>query len=293
MAAGLQWEQRPSLERPLLVAAFSGWNDAGDAASAATDWLLRHGHGPRIAVIDSDDYVDYQSRRPTVELIDGVTQEISWPITEIHATSIGGRDLVTVRGVEPNLRWHEYCQAVLEVARDTGCEMVVTLGALIGDVVHTREVPVTGTSTDPAITARLDLVRSHYEGPTGIVGVLQDACRADGIPAVSLWAPVPHYVSSPPNPVATRALLARLGELAGLALDLRGLDELVNVWRSQVDRAVDDNSELEEYIASVEEQMDELADDDDDRMMLEPDPEDAADLAEEVERFLREHEEGA
>jgi proteasome assembly chaperone (PAC2) family protein len=256
MAAGLAWEQHPSLDRPLLVAAFSGWNDAGDAATGAAGWLLRHGHGPRVAWIDPDEYVDYQSRRPTVELTDGVTRAITWPATEIHATSVGGRDLVIVQGVEPNLRWREYCEAILEVAGETGCEMVVTLGALIGDVVHTRDIPVTGTATDAELLGRLDLTRSQYEGPTGIVGVLHDACREAGIGSVSLWAPVPHYVSSPPNPVATRALLARLGRLAGLRLDLHGLEELVDMWRTQVDRAVEDNEELEDYIRGIEMQMD-------------------------------------
>ncbi len=290
MAVGLVWEQRPSLVRPLLVAAFSGWNDAGDAASGAADWLLRQGHGPRVAVIDSDDYVDYQSRRPTVELAEGVTRTVHWPTTDIHATSVGGRDLVIVQGVEPNLRWRSYCDAVLEVARNTGCEMVVTLGALIGDVVHTREVPVTGTSTDPELVTRLDLMRSQYEGPTGIVGVLQDACRQSGMPAVSLWAPVPHYVSNPPNPAATRALLARLGALAGLTLELHGLDELVDVWRSQVDRAVDDNEELAEYIHGIEAQMDEASAGIDPDPVIEPGPDEVAELADEVERFLREQE---
>jgi proteasome assembly chaperone (PAC2) family protein len=288
MAVGLVWEQRPSLVHPLLVAAFSGWNDAGDAASGAADWLLRQGHGPRVAVIDSDDYVDYQSRRPTVELAEGVTRTVHWPTTDIHATSVGGRDLVIVQGVEPNLRWRSYCDAVLEVARNTGCEMVVTLGALIGDVVHTREVPVTGTSTDPELVTRLDLMRSQYEGPTGIVGVLQDACRQSGMPAVSLWAPVPHYVSNPPNPAATRALLARLGALAGLTLELHGLDELVDVWRSQVDRAVDDNEELAEYIHGIEAQMDEAGAGIDPDPVLEPGPDEVAELADEVDRFLRE-----
>ena len=288
MAVGLVWEQRPALVRPLLVAAFSGWNDAGDAASGAAEWLLRRGHGPRVAMIDCDEYVDYQSRRPTVELEEGVTRTVHWPTTEIHATSVGGRDLVVVRGVEPNLRWRGYCDAVLEVARDTGCEMVVTLGALIGDVVHTREVPVTGTSTDPDLVTRPDLMRSQYEGPTGIVGVLQDACREAGIPAVSLWAPVPHYVSNPPNPAATRALLARLGALAGLSLELDGLDELVDVWRHQVDRAVDDNDELAEYIHGIEAQMDEAPAASDPGPVLQPGPEEVAELANEVERYLRE-----
>jgi predicted ATP-grasp superfamily ATP-dependent carboligase len=202
-------------------------------------------------------------------------------------------DLILLVGTEPQLRWRTFCAEITQLAIELGVGRVIHLGALLAEIPHSRPVPVTASGTNLEVLEAERLPTSHYEGPTGIVGVLQDACRADGIPAVSLWAPVPHYVSSPPNPVATRALLARLGQLAGLALDLRGLDELVNVWRSQVDRAVDDNSELEEYIASVEEQMDELADDDDDRMMLEPDPEDAADLAEEVERFLREHEEGA
>jgi len=142
------------------------------------------------------------------------------------------------------------------VATATGCELVVTLGALIGDVVHTRDIPVTGTATDTELLDRLDLTRSQYEGPTGIVGVLHDACRAAGIGSVSLWAPVPHYVSSPPNPVATRALLARLGRLADLRLDLHGLEELVEMWRTQVDRAVEDNDELEDYIRGIELQMD-------------------------------------
>src|ERR1700730_11412243 len=243
MTDGLVWEPHPALRHPMLVAAFSGWNDAGDAATGATDWLVRQSDAPRIASIDPDEHVDYQSRRPQVELVDGVTREITWPATECFAVTFPERDLVVVRGVEPNVRWKSFSNAVLTIASETGSEMVVTLGALLGDVPHTRAVRVTGTATDPSLINGLQLSRSQYEGPTGIVGVLHDACRADGLRSASLWAPVPHYVASPPNPPATRALLERLSQLADLQLDLHGLDQLADLWRGAGDHALSDNDE--------------------------------------------------
>jgi proteasome assembly chaperone (PAC2) family protein len=293
MTDGLVWERHPELRRPLLVAAFEGWNDAGDAATGAADWLIRQHDPLRVAYIEPDEHIDYQSHRPRVELVDGVTRGVTWPANDLFEVSLAERDLVVLRGVEPNLRWKSFCDAVVSVAEETGCEMVVTLGALLGDVPHTRAVRVTGTATDPELIHGLDLQRSQYEGPTGIVGVLHDACRARGVRSASLWAPVPHYVSSPPNPPATRALLERLGQLAQLDLDLHGLDQLVDLWRVQVDHAIRDNDEVSTYVRELESRVDE-EDATERGIVLGGHPAgggsvpDAEELAAEVERFLRE-----
>ncbi len=291
MADGLVWREHPDLRDPVLVAAFEGWNDAGDAATAAADWLVAHSETPHaepFATIDPDEHVDYQARRPRVELSDGVAKAVHWPEHQCYAASWRDRDLVVFRGIEPNVRWRSYCDAVLTVARETGCRTVVTLGALLGDVPHTRRVRVTGTSTDAALVERLSLTPSRYEGPTGIVGVLVDRCRATEMQSVSLWAPVPHYVASPPNPPATRALLERFGSLAGLPLQLDGLDQLVDLWRTQVDRAISDNDEVTTYVRELEARID--ADDAEEHgVVLGEDGIPSADeLVGEVERFLRE-----
>jgi proteasome assembly chaperone (PAC2) family protein len=294
MGSGLVWEHQPELRDPLLVAAFEGWNDAGDAASAAADWLVQKSHAQRFASIDPDEHIDYQSRRPRVEFVDGVARSVVWPAHDCYAASFGGRDLVVLRGVEPNIRWKDYCNSVMTVATETGCTMVVTLGALLGDVPHTRRVRVTGTATDPELVGTLGLAPSRYEGPTGIVGVLNDACREVGIQSVSLWAPVPHYIATPPNPPATRALLERLGTLAGLTLELDGLEQLVDIWRAQVDHAIADNEEVQTYVRRLEAQID--AEDASEQGVLlgdgDDDMSDPGELVDEVEQYLREQGEG-
>ncbi len=276
--ASLAWEQRPELRRPVLVAGFEGWNDAASAASEAAGWLTRQFGATKVASMDPEEHFDFQSARPTVELVDGVTRDLTWPANEFFAVPVDARDLVVLRGVEPNLRWPSFCREVLGVAGETGCEMVVTLGALLADVPHTRPVRVTGATTDPDLMANLHLQRSRYEGPTGIVGVLHDTARATGIASASLWAPVPHYVSTPPNPLATRALLDRLGHLLGTAFELGELDELSEAWQTRVDEVVSQDDDVRSYVGQLEERYDTEA---------ETDIPSGEGLADEVEQFLR------
>jgi proteasome assembly chaperone (PAC2) family protein len=266
----------------VLVAGFEGWNDAGDAASDAAGWLAERFGATRIAHIDPEAHFDFQSRRPEVELDDGVTRTIKWPANECFAVRIDGgdRDLVVLRGIEPHYRWRSFCRAVLRVADETGCEMVVTLGALLGDVPHTRPPVITGAATDPELIKELGLTRSRYEGPTGIVGVLHDACRDAGVVSASLWAPVPHYVATPPNPMATRALLDRLGRLVGIPLELDELDDLATAWRARVDEVVAEDDEVRAYVSKLEERADVQDVDEDDLPSGET-------LAAEFQRFLR------
>jgi proteasome assembly chaperone (PAC2) family protein len=274
----LAWEQRPELRRPVLVAGFEGWNDAASAASEAAGWLTRQFGATKMASMDPEEHFDFQSARPTVELVDGVTRDLTWPANEFFAVPVDARDLVVLRGIEPNLRWPSFCREVLDVAGETGCEMVVTLGALLADVPHTRPVRVTGATTDPELMTSLHLQRSRYEGPTGIVGVLHDTARATGIASASLWAPVPHYVSTPPNPLATRALLDRLGYLLGTAFELGELDELSQAWQTRVDEVVSQDDDVRSYVGQLEERYDTEA---------ETDVPSGEGLADEVEQFLR------
>ena len=274
----LAWEQRPELRRPVLVAGFEGWNDAASAASEAAGWLTRQFGATKMASMDPEEHFDFQSARPTVELVDGVTRDLTWPANEFFAVPVDARDLVVLRGVEPNLRWPSFCRDVLGVAGETGCEMVVTLGALLADVPHTRPVRVTGATTDPELMASLHLQRSRYEGPTGIVGVLHDTARATGIASASLWAPVPHYVSTPPNPLATRALLDRLASLLGTTFELGDLDELSQAWQTRVDEVVSQDDDVRSYVGQLEERYDTEA---------ETDIPSGEGLADEVEQFLR------
>jgi predicted ATP-grasp superfamily ATP-dependent carboligase len=284
---GLVWDDSPGpLRRPILVAAFEGWNDAADAATFAAGYLAQHGGAERVAHVDPETHTDFQSRRPQVELVEGVTRSIVWPTSAFWVARYAERDLVVLRGIEPSYRWKSFCRAVLEVYRATGCEMVVTFGALLADVPHTRKVRVTGTATDDELIERLALEPSRYEGPTGIVGVLHEECRAHGIPSVSLWAPVPHYIASPPNPPASAAILDRFGKLTGIALDLARVQQTVARWREQVDQVAADDDDIRGYVERLEARFDET--DDDDAPAWGDELPTGDEIADELEQYLRE-----
>jgi len=278
----LLWDDHPQLSRPVLLAAFEGWNDAAEAASGAVDWLRHRWGGRRFAHLDPEEYFDFQAVRPQVVLVDGETRELRWPANECFAATVGGgkRDAVLLSGVEPSYRWREFCSDVVGMVHETGCEMVVTLGALLADVPHTRPLRITGTAVDADLARRLGLERSRYEGPTGIVGVLHDACRAAGIASVSLWVPVPHYVANPPNPVATLALLDAVGRLLDAPTDAEELRSAAESWRVEVDRAVADDDETSEYVADLERRYDDE--------IPESDLPSGDELAAQIEQFLRE-----
>jgi proteasome assembly chaperone (PAC2) family protein len=251
----VELERFPELVEPVLVGAFEGWNDAGDAATGAVEHLELAWDAQQIASIDSDEYYDYQVNRPTVSLIDGVTRRLTWPTTRVSWCRPPGSpfDLVLVRGIEPNMRWRAFCEEMLEVMRILDVRTVVTLGALLSDSPHTRPTQVTGTSYDTDSATRFGLAQSRYEGPTGIVGVLQDACIKAGIPAISFWASVPHYVAQPPNPKATVALLHSVEEVLDLAVPLGELPDQAVEWQKLVDEMAAEDEEVTEYIRNLEE----------------------------------------
>ncbi|MFF6909875.1 PAC2 family protein [Streptomyces sp. NPDC012389] len=254
----IELESVPELIDPVMVAAFEGWNDAGDAASTAVSHLDREWKGEVFAALDAEDYYDFQVNRPTVWLENGV-RKVTWPTTRLSVVRVGGekpRDLVLVRGIEPSMRWRSFCNEILGFAHELGVEMVVILGALLGDTPHTRPVPVSGVTSDADLARTMDLEETRYEGPTGIVGILQEACTHAGVPAVSLWAAVPHYVSQPPNPKATLALLNRLEDLIGLRIPLGELPEDARAWQLGVDQLAAEDSEVAEYVQTLEEARD-------------------------------------
>jgi proteasome assembly chaperone (PAC2) family protein len=255
----MEFENWPELKDPVLVAAFEGWNDAGDAATGAVEHLELTWSATPLAALDPDDYYDFQVNRPTVSLVDGVSRRISWPTTRLSVCRPTGADfdLVLVRGIEPNMRWRGFCEELLEIMRELGVRTAVTLGALLSDSPHTRPTPVTGTSYDPASAARFGLDRSRYEGPTGIVGVLQEACVRVGIPAISFWAAVPHYVAQPPNPKATIALLHRVEEVLDIAVPLGELPAQSDDWQKLVNEMAAEDEDVRDYIRNLEERDDE------------------------------------
>jgi proteasome assembly chaperone (PAC2) family protein len=277
----------PELVDPILVAAFEGWNDAGDAATGAVEHLELVWDAQPLTEIDPDDYYDFQVNRPTVSLVDGVTRRISWPTTRFSVCRPPGAgfDLVIMRGIEPNMRWRSFCDELLAVIRELDVRIVVTLGALLSDTPHTRPTTVTGTSYDADSAVRYGLEKSRYEGPSGIVGVLQDACVAAGIPAISFWAGVPHYVSQPPNPKATLALLHSVEEVLDVPVPLAELPQQSDEWQKLVDEMAAEDDEVTDYIRNLEERDDEI-----DRSEFGEASGDA--IAREFERYLRRRDRG-
>jgi proteasome assembly chaperone (PAC2) family protein len=284
MAGELRVQRRPDLTRPMLIAAFRGWNDGAQAASLAAGYLAKTWGAERFADVDPEDFFDFQAARPHVSLEDGLTRRIDWPETAFyHARPDGSdRDVVLLLGIEPNLRWRSFTELLIGQVRELGVELMITLGALLADVPHTRPSPVTGSASDPELVRQLGLSSSRYEGPTGIVGVLHDACRQADIPSASLWAAVPHYVSLTPSPRAAVALCERLGSLIGLEIDVSELEEAARSYEEQVSEAVASDEDTSAYVEELERRVDEL--------------EESADLpsgdalAAELTRFLRERE---
>lgn len=253
-----QTDERRPLVDPVLVAAFEGWNDAGDAASTAIEHLQLTWDATPLVDVDPDDYYDFQVTRPTVRMVDGVTRRVEWPTTRLSVCRPPGanRDVVLMHGIEPNMRWRKFCGELLHHVDRLGVTTVVTLGALLADTPHTRPVPVTGTAYDAASAAQFGLERSRYEGPTGIVGVLQDACVQAGVPAISIWAAVPHYVSQPPSPKATLALLHRVEEVLDVEVPLGGLPDQAEEWQRTVSEMAEEDEDVRNYVRALEERGD-------------------------------------
>ncbi|MFN8076473.1 MAG: PAC2 family protein [Kineosporiaceae bacterium] len=248
----------PSLRTPVMVAAFEGWNDAGEAASGAIDHLEKVWGAQPLVELDPEEYHDFQVTRPMVSLDEDDRRRIVWPATRLSWARPAGseRDVVLVRGIEPSMRWRTFTTELLGHARRYGCTTLVTLGALLADVPHTRPIPVTTTSEDAELVKRLALEESRYEGPVGIVGVLQEAAARSGLPGMSLWAAVPHYVGQSPSPKATLALLRRVEELLDVTVPLGDLPEDSRAWERGVDELAEEDSEIGEYVRQLEEAKD-------------------------------------
>ena len=284
MAEELRIAHSPTLRSPTLITAFRGWNDGGQGASLAGGYLAKVWNAARFAEIEPEGFFDFQATRPHVSFVEGTTRRIDWPDNAFYHASIPGleRDAVLLLGIEPNLRWGTFTGLVTGLAEDLGVELVITLGSLLADVPHTRPSPVTGGASDPELIEQLGLQRSRYEGPTGIVGVLHDACGRAGLRSVSLWAAVPHYVSLAPSPRAALALCQRLSDILGTEIDTEELNEASDRYSEQVTEAVSSDEETAAYVAELEQRA-ELIEDEEDLPSGES-------LAAELTRFLRERE---
>ncbi len=280
----LQWRKRPTLKQPVMLVAFQGWTDAGGAASSAATYLAEAWNAWPFASIDAEEFYDFTSQRPHVRLDAEGGREIVWPENRFLAASAPGQDLVLLVGAEPHLRWRAFCQCVIEVATSLEVQSVVTLGAMLTDVPHTRAVPVRGSTTDTRLAERFAMARPRYEGPTGIVGVLSSALARVGIPSASLMAQVPHYVPSTPSPKATLALVERVTGLLGTRVATRSLELASVAYEHEVSEVVAADDDIAGYVHQLEartEHGDDVVD------PLEEIPSGDA-LAEELERFLRE-----
>lgn len=257
------WTHRPALRRPVMLAAFGGWNDAGDAASAAVEFIRARFGPAEVARIDLEEFLDFTEIRPTARLADSRTREIDWPSTVVSAAEIQGadNDLVIVQGPEPSLRWRRYCDTIVDVARELDVNRVITLGSLLADVPHSRPVHVTGIGSDDALIDRLGFPPTSYEGPTGITGVLNYHCGQEGLPSVSLWASVPHYVAAAPNPKVALALVRAFEGAAGVAVDATELEVAAEDYERQVSAAVASDPEVKAFVERLESAMDEVTED--------------------------------
>jgi proteasome assembly chaperone (PAC2) family protein len=283
--ANLEW--RPELERPILIAGFTGWNDAADAASVAVDTLLNSWQARRFGAFDGEEFFDFQATRPQIKLVDGVTRAVEWPENVLSATepnleAAGGRGGILLTGPEPNFRWRSFSAAVVELAKELNVEMVVTMGALLADVPHSRPVSVAANSQDSALVDSLGLSASRYEGPTGITGVLHRICAEGGLASVSFWASVPHYLPAVPSAPAALALLDKLSTLLGTSVDTSDLEHTAETYQEQVSAAVSQDSDLTSYVQMLEERFDSQAN------QSARDLPTGDDLAQELEGFLRE-----
>ncbi len=280
----LIWESRPDgLRAPAVVCAFEGWNDAGDAASAALSFIGSSLGAERFARIDPEEFYDFQATRPTIELLEGRVRDVTWPWVDVYAARIprAPRDLILISGTEPSMRWRTFCSLITDLAEALGAQLVVTLGALLADVPHTRPVGITGIGSDDALVDRLGLRQANYEGPTGITGVLHAHCAERGIPSASLWATVPHYVAAAPNPKAALALVRKLEGLVGVSVDATDLETAATDYERQVSLAVQSDPDVQSFVERLE-----IAADEEDEADA-PDVPSGDVLAREFQRFLR------
>ena len=288
----LEWEDTPTLRDPIIVCAFKGWNDAGEAASAAVQFLCEEFGANPLARIDPEEFYDFTAVRPTVRLVEGRSRAIDWPENAFKAAyaPAADRDLILLHGVEPSLRWKTFCSHILEVAERTGAGMIVTLGALLADVPHSRPVGITGLASTEGLVERLGFERTNYEGPTGIVGVLHATCANAGMDSVSLWAPVPHYVAATPNPKAALALVRGFEGIAGIVVDASSLEGASEDYDRQVTAAVATDPDVKAFVERLEEMADEMSEEEDPSEQQLP----SGDvIAREFQRFLRQRGPGA
>jgi proteasome assembly chaperone (PAC2) family protein len=280
----LQWEYRPDgLRAPAVICAFKGWNDASDAASSAITFVGSALAARRFATIDPEEFYDFQATRPRIKLTEGRTREIEWPAVELYEARVprAPRDLILVSGSEPSFRWRTFTKVIVELVEALGAQLVVTLGALLADVPHTRPVAITGLASDASLIARLGLASSSYEGPTGIVGILHAACQQAGLPSASLWAAVPHYIAATPNPKAALALVRKLEGLVGVAVDASELAVASADYERQVNLAVQSDPDVQAFVEQLEQAVSSEAGDDPGSLPS------GETIARDLQRFLR------
>jgi proteasome assembly chaperone (PAC2) family protein len=286
------------MRNPVMISAFTGWNDAADAASTAVRTLIEAWSATPLAEINPEDFTDFASTRPVVRLKDGVTRTIVWPTVTMWHASTPGSDVILVLGPEPSLRWRLFTEQILSVASHFNASMMISLGALLADVPHNKPIQLIGTASDSNMIERFDLQRSQYEGPTGILGVLLDACNEASLPSASLWAAVPAYASQIPSPKAAAALISRAGEIIGTPAPVGLLQQAIETYERRVNQIVDEDEDLAAYVerldSSGEGDYEDDEEEDDGQMSFDFDEDNAevsaASLADEVEQFLRDQE---